>query len=152
MFETAREPQDPSHDGLCIDVRLQREGFIEISYHAVETPGGRPGPVDDVTDTVEPDIRRTALNGIQGSSPAAPLRRCEAARAGIDIRSDTKSTSGSRLADTHTVTGLQPARRLPPYAEVALGLPGAGRDRDLPWRVREGEDLERDLWNGADVR
>jgi hypothetical protein len=55
VFETARDPEDPSHSGLCLDVRLQRGGFIEISYHAVETPRGRPGPEDDVTDIAEPD-------------------------------------------------------------------------------------------------
>jgi hypothetical protein len=55
VFETARDPGDPSHAGLCLDVRLQREGFIEIRYHAVETPLGRPDAVDDVTDIVEPD-------------------------------------------------------------------------------------------------
>jgi hypothetical protein len=55
VFETAHDPEDPTHAGLCLDVRLQREGFIEISYHAVETTQGRPGAVEDVTDIVEPD-------------------------------------------------------------------------------------------------
>lgn len=56
VLETARDPEDPSHAGLCLDVRLQREGYIEVSYHAVETPGGREDPVDDVRDVSEPDI------------------------------------------------------------------------------------------------
>ncbi len=55
VLETARDPEDPSHAGLCLDVRLQREGYITVSYHAVETPGGRSGPVDDVRDVSEPD-------------------------------------------------------------------------------------------------
>jgi len=55
VFETARDPQGPSHAELCLDVRLRREGFIEVSYHAVETPRGPPDAVGDVTDIVEPD-------------------------------------------------------------------------------------------------
>lgn len=51
VLETARDPHDPSHAGLCLDVRLRREGFIEVSYHAVEGPS-RPGAM---TDTAEPD-------------------------------------------------------------------------------------------------
>lgn len=53
VLETARDPEDPSHAGLCLDVRLQREGFIEVGYHAVETPHGRSGPVESVTDRAE---------------------------------------------------------------------------------------------------
>ena len=55
VLETARDPEDPSHAGLCLDVRLQREGYIAVSYHAVVTPGGRTGPVDDIRDVSEPD-------------------------------------------------------------------------------------------------
>jgi hypothetical protein len=55
VLETARDPEDPSHAGLCLDVRLQREGYIAVSYHAVETPGGRTGPVHDISDVSEPD-------------------------------------------------------------------------------------------------
>lgn len=40
---------------LCLDVRLQREGFIEIRYHAVEAPRGRSDAFDDIIDIVEPD-------------------------------------------------------------------------------------------------
>lgn len=33
VLETARDPEDPSHAGLCFDVRLRREGYIELGYH-----------------------------------------------------------------------------------------------------------------------
>jgi hypothetical protein len=55
VLETARDPEDPSHAGLCLDLRLQREGFIEVSYHAIQTPGGGTGPVDDVHSGSEPE-------------------------------------------------------------------------------------------------
>ena len=51
MLETARDPEDPSHAGLCFDVRLRRQGFIEIGYHAVQRPSGSITP----EDTSEPD-------------------------------------------------------------------------------------------------
>jgi hypothetical protein len=38
VLETARDPEDPSHAELCLDVRLKREGFIEVSYHRIEVP------------------------------------------------------------------------------------------------------------------
>jgi hypothetical protein len=40
VLETARDPEDPSHAGLCLDVRLKRGGFIEVSYHRLEVPAG----------------------------------------------------------------------------------------------------------------
>lgn len=55
VFETVSDPEDPTHAGLCLDVRLRREGCIEVGYHAVEKPRGRPGAVEDVTDVVELD-------------------------------------------------------------------------------------------------
>lgn len=54
VLETAHDPEHPSHAGLCFDVRLRRGGFIEVGYHAVESPVGRSGPID-VTDAAEPD-------------------------------------------------------------------------------------------------
>jgi hypothetical protein len=54
VLETACDPEDPSHEGLCLDVRLHREGYIAVSYHDVVTPGGRTGPVDDIRDVSEP--------------------------------------------------------------------------------------------------
>lgn len=55
VLETARDPEDPSHAGLCLDVRLQPVGYIEVSYHAVEFTGRRSGPVHDISDVSEPD-------------------------------------------------------------------------------------------------
>lgn len=54
LDNSAHDPDYPTHVGLCLDMRLRHEGFIEISYHAVETPRGRPGALEDVTDIVEP--------------------------------------------------------------------------------------------------
>ena len=44
VLETARAPEDPSHAGLCLDVRLQREGFIDVGYHPVERPSAPTSP------------------------------------------------------------------------------------------------------------
>ncbi|MCC5947891.1 MAG: hypothetical protein JJT89_05495 [Nitriliruptoraceae bacterium] len=55
IVETAHDPEHPGHAGLCLDVRLERGGYIVVAYHHVETPGGRSGPVGDVVDEAAPD-------------------------------------------------------------------------------------------------
>jgi hypothetical protein len=58
VLDTAHAAEDPVHAGLCFDVRLDRGGFIEVGYHAVESPGGRSGDVrvdQDVSEDDQPD-------------------------------------------------------------------------------------------------
>jgi hypothetical protein len=41
VLETARNPEDPSHAGLCFDLSLRREGYIDLNYQdGPQTPAG----------------------------------------------------------------------------------------------------------------
>lgn len=52
----ARDPEDPVHAGLCLDVRLQPSGVVAIDYHHIQSPSGATGHADaDVSRPDSPD-------------------------------------------------------------------------------------------------
>jgi hypothetical protein len=69
ILVTARDPDHPSHARLCADVRLQRSGFIEVGYHAVQSPGGRSGSIETGVDAPEPEA-----TGTRSGEPTSPAQ------------------------------------------------------------------------------
>jgi len=67
----ARDPEDPVHAGLCLDVRWLPAGVVAIDYHHLQSPSGAPGYAD--ADVSMPDI--VPGDQVARRAPAA-VRRC----------------------------------------------------------------------------